>query len=181
MQIARLPLAAVALAAVLASAGCGGSSGPATDGPLHGGAFGYAGGGSDCSPARAGQPVSFGDEQFTNRGHDTLVLDRVGLRQPIHVRLVGSLVVPGIDGIGVIRGFPPRFRPVPPTWKNRQQVHGFRLAPGKSFQMVLGVVAPGARPARSPGMVIYYHDPAGRYVVEDHLAMIIAVGRRDCP
>jgi hypothetical protein len=181
MHIARLLLAAVALAAALASAGCGSNnSGPATDGPLRGGAFGYSGGGSDCSPARAGQPVSFGDEQFTNHGHDTLVLDRVVLRQPSHVRLVGSLVVPGIYGIGVTRGFPPRFRGLPPTWKHRQQVHGFRLAPGKSFQIVLGVVAPGGRPARSPGMAIYYHDPAGRYVAVDHFAMIIAVGRREC-
>jgi hypothetical protein len=178
-QIARMPLAAVALAAVLASAGCG-SSGPATDGPLRGGAFGFDGG-FDCSPGRVGQPVSFGDEQFTNHGHDTLVLDGVGLREPRNVRLVGSLVVPGTDGIGVGRGFPPRWRGLPPTWKLRQRVHGFRLAAGKSFQIVVGVAATGGRPARSPGMAIYYHDPAGRYVVVDHFAMIIAVGRRECP
>src|ERR1044071_10192929 len=147
MQIVRLPLAAVALTTALASAGCGSS--PATDGPLRGGAFGYSGGGSDCSPAQGGPPVSFGDEQFTNHGHDTLVLDGVGLRDPSNVRLVGSLAVPGTDGIGVARGFPPRFRDLPPTWKHRQQVHGFRLAPGKSFQMVLGVAATGGRPARS--------------------------------
>jgi hypothetical protein len=36
-------------------------------------------------------------------------------------------------------------------------------------------------PARSPGMANYYHDLAGRYVAVDHLAMIIAVGRSECP
>jgi hypothetical protein len=174
MRIIRAVLAA----AVLASAGCG-RSGPAADGPLRGGVFGYAGGG-DCTLGRVGQPVSFGDEQFTNHGHATVVLDRVGLRHPRQVRLVGSIAVPGTYGIGVTHTFPPRYSGLPPTWKHRQPVHGFRLAPGKSFQMVLGVVATGGRLARSPGMVIHYHDPAGRYVAVDHFAMIIAVGR-ECP
>jgi hypothetical protein len=180
MRITRTVLTAVALAVALMFAGCG-SSGPSTHGPLSGGPFGSSSGGGDCAPARIGQPVSFGDEQFTNHGHATLVLDRVGLSQPRNVRLIGSIAVPGTDGIGVVHGFPPRYRELPPTWKHRQPVHGFRLAPGKSFQMVLGVVATGGRPARSPGMVIHYHDPAGRYVAVDHFAMIIAVGRRECP
>jgi hypothetical protein len=177
MQIARMPLAAVALAAVLASAGCSSSSSPATNGPLRGGAFGSITGGEDCTVARVGQPVSFGDEQFTNHGHDTLVLDRVGLRRPRNVRLVGSIAVPGIYGLGVTHEVPPRYSEPPPTWKHRQPVHGFRLAPGKSFQMVLGVVATGGHPAHSPGMAIYYHDPAGRYVAVDRFAKVIGAGR----
>jgi hypothetical protein len=179
MRIIRAALAAAALAAALASAGCG-SSGPATDGPLSGGAFGSISGGSDCSPGRVGQPVTFGDELFTNPGRATLVLDRVGLRDPHHVRLVGSYAVPDVGLVGVGLGFPPRYSGLPPTWKYRQRVHGFRLAPGKSFNMVLGVAATGGPPARSPGMVIYYHDPAGSYVADEHFAMIIAVGRREC-
>jgi len=181
MRITRTVLAAVALAVALASAGCGGRSGPSTRGPLRGGPFGSITGGGDCAPARLGQPVSFGDEQFTNQGHATLALDRVGLRQSRNVRLIGSIAVPGTDGLGVVRGFPPRYSEPPPTWKHRKQVHGFRLAPGKSFQIVLGVVAGGGRPGRSPGMAIYYHDPAGRYVAVDHFAMAITVAGRKCP
>jgi hypothetical protein len=179
-RIIRATLGAVALATALASAGCGSSSGPASDGPLRGGAFGDSGGGSDCAPGHVGHPVSFGDEQFTNHGDATLVLDRVGLRHPRNVHLIGSIAVPGADGIGVVHGFPPRYPELPPTWKDRKPAHGFRLAPGKSFQMVLGVAATGGPLARSPGMVIYYHDPAGRYMAVDHFAMIIAVGRQ-CP
>jgi len=82
--------------------------------------------------------------------------------------------------VGVTRGFPPSYSGLPPTWKHRQRVRGFRLAPGKSVNMVLGLAATGGPCARSPGMVIYYHDPAGSYVVEDHFAMIIAVGGRQC-
>jgi hypothetical protein len=182
MRIIRAALAVVALAAALASAGCG-SSGPAADGPLRGGAFGSITGGSDCSPGRVGQPVTFGDELFTNPGRTTLVLDRVGLRHPRHLRLIASDAVPGRQGVslvGTTRGFPPRYSGLPPTWKHRQPVHGFRLAPGKSVNMVLGVAATGGPSARSPGMVIYYHDPAGSYVADDHFAMSIAVGRREC-
>jgi hypothetical protein len=178
MRITRTGLAAVALAVALVSAGCGSSGGPSAHGPLRGGSFGF-GGGSDCAPARVGHPITFGDERFTNHGHTTLVLDRVGLRHPSQVRLVGSYAVPGTYLVGVAH-WPPRYAGIPPSWKHRQLVHGFRLAPGKSFNMALGVSATGGPLARSPGMVIYYHDPAGRYVVVDHFAMIIAVGRQ-CP
>ena len=105
------------------------------------------------------------------------MLDRVGLRDPRHVRLVGSFAVPGIGLAGVGLGFPPTYSGLPPSWKHRQRVHGFRLAPGKLFNMVLGVASTGLAPARSPGMVIYYHDPAGRYVAVDRFAMVIGAGR----
>ena len=178
VQVMRASLAAMALAAVLASAGCSGSSGPATDGPLRGGPFGAPSpGGSKPLPGPvSASPKTFGDERFTNHGHATVVLDRVGLRHPHNMRLIGSYAVPGAGQlVGVAHGFPPRYSGIPPAWKHRQQVHGFGLAPGKSFNMVLGVEATGAPRVRSPGMVIYYHDPAGSYVIDDRFAMIIAV------
>jgi hypothetical protein len=182
VQVSRAALAAVAVAAVLASAGCGGRSGPATDGPLRGGPFGAPSpGGSACAAARVGEPETFGDERFTNHGHATVVLDRVGLRHPQHMHLIGSYAVPGAGQlVGVARGFPPQYSGIPPAWKDRRRVHGFRLAPGRSFNMVLGVAATGAPPVRSPGMVINYHDPAGSYVIDDRFAMIIAVDGRQC-
>lgn len=184
MRRPAVPVGRAALTVVLASAlgGCGGSSGPATDGPLRGGPFGASSpGGSACAPARVGEPETFGDERFTNRGHATVVLDRVGLRHPRHMRLIGAYAVPGAGQlVGVARGFPPRYSGLPPAWKQRQRVHSFRLAPGKSFNMVLGVAATGAPPVRSPGMVIYYHDPAGSYVIDDRFAMVIAVDGRQC-
>jgi hypothetical protein len=169
-------LGTAALASALA--GCGSSDGPATDGPLSGGPFGGPSGGADCAPAHIGQPVTFGDERFTNRGHASLVLDRVGLRHPHNLRLVGSFAVPGRELVGVAPGWPPRYSGIPYTWKYRQAVHDFRLAPGKSFNMVLGLTATAAARARSPGMVIYYHYSSGSYVVEDHFAMVIAVSGR---
>jgi hypothetical protein len=181
IRVKPLPLAVVALAAALPSAlgGCTGG-GPATDGPLSGGAFGSISGGGDCTPGRLGQPQTFGDEQFTNHGHATVVLDRVALLHPHNERLIGSYAVPGTLLIGVPGGWPPKYRGMPSTWKYRQPVHGFRLAPGKSFNMVLGVTATATGRATSRGMVIYYHDSAGTYVTSNHLAMTIAVNKPAC-
>jgi hypothetical protein len=181
VQVIRAALTAVALAAAVASAGCDSSSGPATDGPLRGGPFGAPSpGGSACASSPVGKPVTFADERFINHGHATLVLDRVALRRPRNMRLIGSYAVPGVWIVGVAGGFPPTYSGLPPTWKDRQRVHGFRLAPGRSFNMPLGIVATGGPRVRSPGMVIYYHDPAGSYVLQDRFAMILDVGRRKC-
>ena len=176
-----MPLAAVAVAAVLASALAGGcsSGGPATDGPLGGGAYGSISGGSVCAPGRVGQPRTFGIERFTDHGHAAVVLDSVALLHPHHERLVGSYAVPGEMLIGVAT-WPPKYAGLPSTWKDRQPVHGFRLAPRKSFNMVLGVTATALGRASSQGMVIYYHDSAGSYVTSNDLAMIIAVDKPEC-
>jgi hypothetical protein len=171
----------VALAAALVSAlgGCG-SGGPATDGPLGGGAFGSISGGSDCTPGRLGRPVTFGDERFTNHGDAAVLLDRVALLHPHRERLAGSYAVPGEMLIGVAGNWPPKYVGLPSTWKYRQPVRGFRLAPGKSFNMVLGVTANGPGRASSQGMLIYYHDSAGSYVTSNDFAMIIAVDKPEC-
>lgn len=178
MRVNPLSLAVVALATALACClgGCGG--GLATDGPLGGGAFGSISGGNDCAPAHVGQPETFGDERFTNHGHATVVLDRVILLHPRHERLIGSYAVPGIYLTGQVP-WPPSWG-VPPTWKDRQPVHGFRLAPGRSFNMALGVTATTTGMASSQGMVIYYHDPAGSYVLRNGFGMLIAVGKARC-
>ena len=179
VRVIPAALAAVALVAALASAGCG-SSGPAADGPLRGGPFGSPSGGGDCQVTRVGRPVTFGEERFINHGHTTLVLDRVGLRHSHGLRLLGSYAVPGVWMLGEVFGWPPRGSRLPPTWKHRQRVHGFRLAAGKSVNMVLGTVATTMPLARSPGMVIRYHDSAGSYVADDHFVMAIAGSDREC-
>jgi hypothetical protein len=57
---------------------------------------------------------------------------------------------------------------------------GWRLAAGKSFNMVLGVAGTATPNASSPGVLVYYHDSSGNYVAENHFAMIIAVNKRSC-
>ena len=155
LKIRGKPLAVVALAAlVTAMGGCGGSGGgPATVGPLSSGNSIHDPGqrASVCAPG--GQPWAFGLDQFTNYGHITVVLDRVVLLHPRNEHLVGSYAVPGDRVVGVVH-WPPRNPQTQPAWKDRKPVHGFRLAPGKSFNMVLGVAAiAGGRRATSLGML----------------------------
>lgn len=158
-------------------AGCS-NGGPATDGPLNG-PFGTNGGHFVCAEARVGHPFAFGVDQFTNHGHATVVLDRVILLHSHNERLVGSYAVPGAYILGAMP-WPPRPSDLPPTWKDRQPVHGFRLAPRKTFNMVLSVIATASGRATSQGMRIYYHDTAGRsYLAFDHNKMIIVTAKRD--
>ena len=65
---------------------------------------------------------------------------------------------------------------MPPTWKDRQPVHSFRLAPGKSFNMVLDVVATAgvAGPLRARGSITTTL-AGSRYLFASHLSLIVYV------
>ncbi|HET9897923.1 MAG TPA: hypothetical protein VFQ44_23585 [Streptosporangiaceae bacterium] len=166
-------VAATALALVLGSC----RSGPAADGPLGSGANGGIPRGANCVPR--GHLQAFGDQQFTNHGDTAVVLDRVRLLHPDNERLIGSYAVPGDRLIGVVF-WPPSYPDIPPGWKHRRPVHGFRLAPGRSFNMVLGVQAGPQGRGFSRGMLVYYHDSAGSYVARNDFAMIIAASTSHC-
>lgn len=175
------PLGTVVLAAALAAvlAGCG-SGGPAADGPLSSGnsMHGPIPRGSQCVPG--GRPQAFGFDSFTNYGHTTVILDRVVLLHPRNERLVGSYAVPG-DGVLGVNHWPPENPGSSPTWKDRQPVRGFRLPPGKSFNMVLGIAAiAGGRRAISQGELVYYHDSSGAFVAKSYWANILAASTRRC-
>jgi hypothetical protein len=174
----RKPLTLALLAGSLAYslAGCS-DGGPAADGPLNG-PFGTPGGHFVCAVARVGHPFAFGLDTFTNHGHATIVLNRVALLHPRHERLIGSYAVPGVYILGA-QPWPP-VRGLPPTWKDRQAVHGFRLAPRKTFNMVLSVVATASGRTISQGMRIHYHDTAGAsYLAFDHNKTIIVTAEQD--
>ena len=176
--VRQLTLGALALTATLACAlsGCS-SRGPAANGPLSSGVHGRIPRGANCVPG--GRAQTFGDQLFTNHGTVPVVLDRVVLLSPRRERLIGSYAVPGMLIVGVVF-WPPKYRDMPSTWKQRRAVHGFRLAPGKSFNMVLGVTATAPGRASSEGMLVYYHDSSGSYVAKNYFAMIIAASKRGC-
>jgi hypothetical protein len=62
----------------------------------------------------------------------------------------------------------------------RQPVHGFRLAPGKEFNLALGTAADTRPLAEARGMVIRYHDKADRYVYTNHFGMLITATGHEC-
>ena len=175
----RVVLVALLLSAL---AGCSSAAGgdPATDGPLSSGAsaHGPIPRGGNCVPLTDGRLQTFADQNFTNHGHVTVVLDRVVLLHPRNQRLIGSYAVPGNVVIGQVP-WPPEIN-LPSTWKNSQPVHGFRVAPGKTFLMVLGATPAGPGDSTSQGMLVYYHDAAGSYVAPNYFGMQIAPGRNGC-
>ncbi len=172
----RLPLAAVALVVALAGLAAGldacsssSPSGPATDGPLSSAAsaHGPIPRGGNCLNRRINQ--TFADQSFTNYGHAAVVLDRIVLLHPRNERLIAAYAIAGPPQIGVIP-WPPAGR----AWDHRQPVHGYRVAPGKTFAPVLGVKAAGPGFATSQGMLVYYHDAVGSYEAPNYFAMQIS-------
>jgi hypothetical protein len=184
VRMKLLPAAVtVLLACGAAACGGGGHSDLPAQGPLSSGLKpGDIPRGYQCAPGGEG-PFTFGDQQYTNYGHVTVVLDRVTLLDPHNQRLIGSYAMPGQQIIGA-PPWPPRSSSgirLPAAWQHRQPVHGFRLAPGKSFNMVLGVAAINtARRSTSQGILVYYHDPAGSYVSRNYFANIIAATKTGC-
>jgi hypothetical protein len=177
----------VALVVALASAlaGCSSSShGPAADGPLSSGA-GKDGriltrGGECATRFYGGRRKAFGIAQFTNYGHVTVVLDRVVLLHPRNERMFASDVVPGIRLVAGAISWPPNWPSLRRLWTTRKPVPGYRVAPGKSFEMVLGVTPTSWRTGNSQGLLVYYHDPAGSYVAPNYFGMEIAAGKNGC-
>ena len=189
MRVRSLPLAVVAVTVVLALAACGGH-GPAMDGPLNSGLSIHSRptrGFGTCVPG--GRAYAFGFDHFTNYGHIPVVLDRVVLLHPHNERLVGSDAVPGDLNVGTVI-WPPKypgtpFVPgVPAAWKHRKPVHGYRLAPGKTFNIVLGIaVITAGRVGSSQGELVYYHDPSGSYVAKSYMENDISANSdtKHCP
>jgi len=175
----------VALVALLAAAlaGCTSANGSrATDGPLSSGAgkdSKIVPHGGICATRYTGRFQAFGDAQFTNYGHVTVVLDRVDLLHPRNERLIGSNVVPGRVLIGALP-WPPSYPRDRALWKTRRPVHGCRVAPGKTFNMVLGVTAVGPGDANSQGMLVYYHDADGSHAAPNYFGMQIVPTRNGC-
>jgi hypothetical protein len=168
--------ATLALACCLTACGSS-SSGPAANGPLSSGnsRYGPIPDGSVCAPG--GRPQTFGNQTFTDYGSTAVVLDRVVLLRPYHERLIGSYALPGNSSVGTVP-WPPNYAGITPAWKHRQPVHGFRLAPGSTFGMTLGIVATTPGRATSQGMLVYYHDSSGSYVAKNYFANIIAAARQ---
>ena len=181
MRVKRL-LWVLAATLALASGMAGCQGGLPADGPLSSGnsRYGPVPDGAICAPG--GTPQTFGNQTFTNYGNTDVVLDRVILLHPYRERLIGSYAVPGNSSVGTLRGWPPSQAegPLPPEWKHRQPVHGFRLAPGRTFGIAIGIIATTPARGTSQGILVYYHDSAGSYVAKNYFANVIGAVKHEC-
>jgi hypothetical protein len=164
-----LAVAALTVAFVPAMSGCG-SGGP---GPLAAAPSGE----SQCIPAKPGQGVTYGLERWTNHTSQTIVFDRVGIRRPQRLKLLGAYATPGLYVVGMWGSWPPKgqrdFR-LPRSWAHRRPVAGYRLRPGATAGMVLGVESTAPPRGSTPGMLIWYHTASGSYLLRDDLEIIVA-------
>jgi hypothetical protein len=63
---------------------------------------------SNCLPGRPKNSVGTeGNQPVTNSGHDTIVIDRLVLASPHHLKLTGAYLVPGRGLVGTWLSFPP--------------------------------------------------------------------------
>jgi hypothetical protein len=122
--------------------------------------------------------VTYGLERWTNRTSQTIVFDRVGLRSPKHLELIGASVTPGLYVVGIWDSWPPGYRSLPPAfrrgWERRQPVAGYRLATGATAGIALGLETTGsARRGSTPGLLLWYHDKSGSYLLRDDLRVAL--------
>jgi hypothetical protein len=133
--------------------------------------------GGNCVTFPPSTPAqSFADQTFTNYGHATVVLDRIVLLHPHNEHLIAAYAIPGTRLAGVLR-WPPKYRP---GWSHRKPIRGYRVAAGKSSNMVIGAEPAGPAKATSQGLVLYYHDSAGSCVAPNYFAMDVAPGINGC-
>lgn len=166
------------MAATVLLAGCGGSSAPQSGGPL--GPPGNPGGA--CLPAAGpGQPESDGFTEYSNLGSAPLVITRVSLAAPRHLALLGSYLVPtGGTELGESATFPPKSTtgsPLPPGWAGRQKPGHFRLMPGKSVNIIVGIEATVRPGGMSPGVEIWYTEAGTSYVRKSNWTVQVSIPR----
>ena len=176
--MSRPPLAGrlivAAVAAVLATA-CGGSA----QGPLgpaeHASAI--------CVPAAGvGQARTDNMDGAKNTGGTTVVIDRIALASPRHIKLAGAYVIPGEHWIGWAATFPPPASSIRPGvhWSARHQPAGARIPPGKWAGFVLGLAPVSHATASTAGLVVFYHVGSSHYQWRSRVRVVLKVPPTRC-
>jgi hypothetical protein len=164
----------LALALTAGLAGCGSSDAPLRAAP--------SGESQGFCKIKQGQGITYGLEDFTNHSSQTVGFDRVGIRDPRNLKVLGARLTPGDRYlVGMWPTWPPhpqRSYPLASSWKHRRLVAGYRLRPGKSAGVVLGI-EPTAFPASTAGMLIWYHTASGSYVLRDDLKIYFVSNCRE--
>jgi hypothetical protein len=167
MTLWRTAVAAFA-AAVLATmslAGCG-EGNPDTNGP-------FGNGGSQiarlCGPLKLGGVFTAGSiASFTNAG-PAAIIDKVSLTNLHGLRILARYAVPitGNEGYGNITGYPPEDLSPGVHWSQRQPAVGAHIPPSHrhAFVDLVLVVRLVHAPGGTDGVDVYYHTPAGHYLL----------------
>jgi hypothetical protein len=132
--------------------------------------------------------MTYGLEAFTNYSSQTVFFDQVGLRDPLHLKVLGAYLSPGARfEVGAWTHWPPRPTtgkdplPVPRGWRRRRPVRGYRLRPGATAQVILGFELTVQSGGKSSGLLIRYHTSDGSYLLRDDLEIVVGhIGGKSC-
>ena len=127
-----------------------------------------------------GQPVliggadTIGFDAVTNNGSYPAVIDRLVIRSPRHIKLVGAYVT-----IGGPIGDWPKYPPVIGSdqgdaftwWANRHEPAGAVIPPGKLAGIALGLKATGAKGSIA-GINLFYHVGRANYEWHGHIRIV---------
>jgi hypothetical protein len=139
-----------------------------------------------CQPLAGHKVTTFGDEEVTNHGHATAVIDRVAFTDPKGLVLLRAWAVPTTSDIaGMSWGFPPPpYHLVGWQWNHRHLAAGARvpLAVGEYDRTNLLMVvrlAPGVNKGTAAAIDIWYHVGPNRYHFRTSLGLIV-VNHKTC-
>jgi len=136
-----------------------------------------------CVPAAGvGQALTIGIDSAKNTGGTTLVIDRIALASPRHIRLTGAYVVPGENLVGEEATFPPPASEIPANvqWSRRHKPAGARLSPGQWSGFVVGLAPVSRATASTAGLVVFYHVGSAQYEWRSHVRIVIKVPPMRC-
>jgi hypothetical protein len=176
-------LVVAALAAVLLVVVRPFSSGPAAEAVILGGPLGPAGNLSTiCEPTRLGNAVTIGIQGFSNRGDNTVTIDRMTLGAARDIRLTGAFIVPGRYLVGAWGTFPPPARQLMKgvQWASRRHPAGTRVRPHGWVGVVAGVEPTGHATGKSAGIVVWYHDGGKHYELQTNVRILLKVAPARC-
>ena len=158
-------IGAIAAAGCVLLAGCVGNA-------VNTGPFGNGGSPSgECVSLPMGGVLSYGFEEFRNRGQSTAVISKIALDDAHGIRMLAAYIIPitGYDLYGVRDGYPP-VRPLPPgvQWARRQAADGARIPPlprSKSniVNNILLVLRRTAAKGTARGVDVHYIEAGQRY------------------
>jgi hypothetical protein len=135
-----------------------------------------------CLPSRLGHAVTIGIQDFTNSGHDSVIVDRVTFGTPHSLRLAGAYAVPGRYTVGVWRTFPPPAGQLLKgvQWARRRQAAGTRVSSGGWVNVAAGIDPTRKAKDTTTGIVVWYHDGSKRYELRTNVRVIVSVPPARC-
>lgn len=133
-------------------------------------------------PAAVGQARTVGIDGAKNTGGTALVIDRIAVASPRHIRLTGAYVVPGENWIGIARTFPPPASSIGPRvdWSGRHKPAGALIPPGKWAGFVVGLAPVSHATASIAGLVVFYHVGSSHYEWRSRTRIVLKVPPRRC-